>query len=133
LPRGFAYRIFSSAGDAMGDGLRVPDRADGMGAFRIDARRTALVRNHELSAKALGDGPSRKVSPGVARAFDRNDGGRALPGGTTTLVYDQVSGKVERQHLSLAGTIRNCAGGTTPRGTWLSCEEDLTRAGSGVG
>ena len=133
LPRGFAYRIISSAGDAMDDGLRVPDRADGMGAFQIDARRTALVRNHELSAKALGDGPSPKASPGVALAFDRNDGGQALPGGTTTLVYDQVSGKVERQHLSLAGTIRNCAGGTTPWGTWLSCEEDMTRAGNGVG
>ena len=132
LPAGFGYRVISSAGDTMDDGLRVPDRADGMGAFRIDPRRTALVRNHELSAKALGDGPSPKAAPGVARAFDRNDAGQALPGGTTTLVYDHVSGKVERQYLSLAGTIRNCAGGTTPWGSWLSCEEDVTRAGSGV-
>lgn len=133
LPQGFTYRIISSAGDIMDDGLRVPDRADGMGAFRIDGRRVALVRNHELPAKAFGDGPSPRLGPGAPRAFDRNEAGQALPGGTTTLVYDLESGKIERQHLSLAGTIRNCAGGTTPWGSRLSGEEDVTRAGSGVG
>lgn len=133
LPQGFSYRIISSAGDMMDDGLRVPDNADGMGALRLDAHRVALVRNHELTAKALDRGPSPKADSGVARAFDRNDAGQALPGGTTTLVYDMQTSKVERQHLSLAGTIRNCAGGTTPWGSWLSCEEDLTRAGNGVG
>jgi secreted PhoX family phosphatase len=38
---------------------------------------------------------------------------------------------VESQHLSLVGTIRNCAGGVTPWGSWLTCEEDVSRAGSG--
>lgn len=133
LPHKFSYCVISSFGDAMDDGLRVPDRADGMGAFQIDARRTALVRNHELSAKALADGPSMKAESDVAPAFDRNAFGLALPGGTTTLVYDSASGRAEQQWLSLAGTIRNCAGGTTPWGSWLSCEEDTTRAGTGVG
>jgi hypothetical protein len=41
----------------------------------------------------------------------------------TTLVYDPGSGRVERQFLSLAGTLRNCAGGPTPWNTWISCEE----------
>ncbi|MEL6143005.1 MAG: alkaline phosphatase PhoX, partial [Bacteroidota bacterium] len=39
------------------------------------------------------------------------------------------TGKVEQQFLSLAGTYRNCAGGVTPWGTWLSCEEDITVKG----
>jgi secreted PhoX family phosphatase len=133
LPRGFAYRVIASRGDAMTDGLRVPDRADGMGAFRLDADRTILVRNHELSAKALADGPSPKAGRGAATAFDRNPDGQALPGGTTTLIYNHRTGRTETQWLSLAGTIRNCAGGTTPWGSWLSCEEDMTRAGEKVG
>jgi secreted PhoX family phosphatase len=31
LPEGFSYRVISAFGDAMSDGLHVPDRADGMG------------------------------------------------------------------------------------------------------
>ncbi|NJR43262.1 MAG: DUF839 domain-containing protein [Akkermansiaceae bacterium] len=34
-----------------------------------------------------------------------------------------------RQFLSLVGTYRNCSGGVTPWGTWITCEEDVTRAG----
>jgi secreted PhoX family phosphatase len=31
--------------------------------------------------------------------------------------------------MSLAGTIRNCAGGPTPWKTWITCEETVVRAG----
>src|SRR3546814_6551889 len=34
-----------------------------------------------------------------------------------------ASGEVKSEHLSLAGTAINCAGGVTPWGSWLSCEE----------
>lgn len=130
LPNGFSYRVISALGDPMDDGLRVPDRADGMGAFRLDQDRVALVRNHELQPRHVEVGPF-PVNNGQGAGYDRGRDGGWLPGGTTTLVYDQRSGRVERQHLSLVGTIRNCAGGTTPWGSWLSCEEDVSRAGNG--
>jgi uncharacterized protein len=134
LPPGFSYQIISKFGDAMDDGLIVPDRADGMGAFALDARHTILVRNHELRTTHRDTGPFTTMPRTDFPAFDRfADNGAPLPGGTTTLIYDQVAGKVTRQHLSLVGTIRNCAGGTTPWGSWLSCEEDVTRSGNGLG
>ena len=124
LPEGFAYRVISALGDSMDDGEPVPDQADGMGAFRGDAGRVILVRNHEIVAGETSLG-------GIA--YDRLNGGGALRGGTTTLVYDPASGRVEAQYRSLAGTIRNCAGGTTPWRTWLSCEEDVSNAGGTLG
>ena len=133
LPRGFTYRAISRFGERMDDGFAVPDAADGMAAFRIDDRRMALVRNHELRPGQRDRGAFHALAPGidVARlpAFDRREG-QPLPGGTTTIVYDYRAGRVERQYLSCAGTIRNCAGGATPWGSWLTCEEDLSRAGT---
>ena len=131
LPQGFSYRIISRFGDRMADGHFVPDRADGMGAFRLDERRMALVRNHELAVKHGRDGPFRPAAPSGVPAFDRGADGEPLPGGTTTIIYDYRAGRVESEYLSLVGTIRNCAGGTTPWGSWLTCEEDVSRAGSG--
>lgn len=133
LPRGFSYRVISALGERMNDGFVVPDRADGMGCFALDNRRVALVRNHELQARHLDTGPIRGTASRELATYDRNARGDALPGGTTTIVYDIAAGRVERQHLSLLGTIRNCAGGITPWGSWLTCEEDVTRAGAGVG
>lgn len=133
LPGGFGYRVISAFGQRMDDGFVVPDYADGMGCFALDERRVALVRNHELRANQQDLGPIHgKHASGLA-AYDRNDLGEALPGGATTIIYDLASQRVQSQHLSLLGTIRNCAGGTTPWRSWLSCEEDLTRAGEGVG
>jgi secreted PhoX family phosphatase len=88
-----------------------------MGAFAAPNGRVILVRNHEIEA---GE------STLAGATYDRWNGGGALMGGTTTLVYDPVIGRVERQFRSLAGTIRNCAGGTTPWRTWLTCEEDVS-------
>lgn len=116
LPRGFTYRVLSRLGDPMNDGERVPDKADGMGCFALPGGRWALVRNHELHARDKAGGP-------LTAGYGRDEQGRVLPGGTTNLVLDPRTLAVERQFRSLAGTIRNCSGGTTPWGSWLTCEE----------
>jgi secreted PhoX family phosphatase len=40
-------------------------------------------------------------------------------------VYNLRERRAEKHFMSLMGTERNCAGGPTPRGTWISCEESI--------
>lgn len=134
LPKGFTYEIISRAGQKMADGLLVPGRPDGMAAFAASAGVTVVVCNHELSPGEQAIGAFAPKGAGLtsvpaSKVFDRGQGLEPSIGGTTNLVYDTRSGKLMSQFMSLAGTNRNCAGGPTPWGTWLTCEEDVTPRG----
>jgi secreted PhoX family phosphatase len=61
--------------------------------------------------------------------FDFGFGEKPHLGGTTTTVFNETKQSVESVFLSLVGTSRNCAGGTTPWGSWISCEEDFIKKG----
>jgi len=133
LPAGFSYQIISSLGDKMDDGLEVPDKADGMGCFTLDDDRVVLIRNHELSPKHILKAPKTIQSHKTDLAYDEFANGVALPGGTSHIIYNTKLQKMEKQYLSLCGTVRNCSGGITPWGTWLTCEETVSDQNDGLG
>lgn len=135
LPRGFSYRIVSRAGTAMDDGFVVPGRHDGMAAFADSNGRIRLVCNHENKITYQDEAAFSRTGTDLpdsvlSKFYDRGRNRTPGAGGTTTTIYDPATGRTEAQFLSLAGTEINCAGGPTPWGSWLSCEECFTDPGS---
>lgn len=114
LPQGFEYNVLGKTGRVMSDGRKTPAAHDGMATFQF-GKEIRIVRNHEVSG---GRVPKEGAGIGAKNHYDA-----AAGGGTTTLVINPKTREIERDFVSLSGTLINCAGGRTPWGSWISCEE----------
>jgi secreted PhoX family phosphatase len=120
LPEGFRYTVLSREGDPLRSGEGpVPSNHDGMAAFAGRGGRTHLVRNHENRATA-------RIPVPAVEGITYDPAGK---GGCTALALDSRN-RVLAEHVAIAGTAVNCAGGRTPWGTWLTCEETEDKAGT---
>ncbi len=100
LPEGFTSRIIARSGNAVGDsGYLWHNAPDGGAVFTTDDGGWVYVSNSETSA---------------------------LIGGGVGAVRFSADGDVVDAYRLLGDTNLNCAGGPTPWGTWLSCEETPT-------
>ncbi|TQN44100.1 hypothetical protein FHU33_3586 [Blastococcus colisei] len=125
LPSGFDYTSFgysAAYATALGkpatgsDGYPTPDRHDGMATFATgDDNVIRLVRNHER-----GYGPAEGLQGDPDNAYDPVGGGAC-----TTLTFDTDRFELTDSFISINGTSVNCAGGPTPWGSWLTCEETV--------
>lgn len=97
LPSGFRSRIVVRAGETVGPrGYRWPVFPDGGAVFRARDGGWIYAVNSEWFPPSGG--------------------------GVSALRFDE-DGRLADAYAICTGTILNCAGGPTPWGTWLSCEE----------
>ncbi|MDG6103127.1 DUF839 domain-containing protein [Dactylosporangium aurantiacum] len=124
LPEGFSYTIVTREGSTQMSGGQGPTPAyhDGTGVVADGHNKLTLIQNHELT-------PHQSVYGVPHIAGTVYDPGAPNAGGCTVITTDGL-GRRTGEWVGISGTVRNCAGGVTPWGTWLTCEETTINAGA---